>query len=61
MTKELLARKAQEYVEKGGDPNTFLNGLEKYIEEKDMPYVLRGIDKGKANQKKLQVLDNKYR
>ncbi len=61
LTEPLLERMAQLYVEKGGDPNTLITGLDTYMKERDRPYILRGIERGKANQRKLQAIDNKYR
>lgn len=61
LTKSLMEDLAKEYIERGGEPKQLLSGIKNYMSDRDLPVVLRGIDRGKASVKKLQALDNPYR
>lgn len=61
LTKSLMEDLAKEYIERGGEPKQLLSGIKNYMSDRDLPVVLRGIDRGKASVKKLQSLDNPYR
>src|SRR5690606_19385501 len=54
--KKIIEEHIREYIENGGNPDSIAESIKTYMEEKDIPYALRGIQRGQANLQKKKIL-----